>query len=74
MVFFKSTNVDVVALRNIEENSINEEKERLNIQELTPRKTQIEEELSKTLVINALSVEFFSFSHFFEFFLFLTAL
>ena len=31
MVFFKSTNVDVVALRNIEENSINEEKERLNI-------------------------------------------
>ena len=47
----------MIALRDIEEHTVDKEEERLNVQVLTPRQAQVEEELCQALVVNALAIE-----------------
>jgi hypothetical protein len=49
---FENRNVDMQALGNVEEHSIDEKQESLNVQKLAPRKTEVKEELSKPLVVD----------------------
>ena len=58
-------NVDVLALCNVQEHTINEEEEGLNVQMLAPAQAQIKKELREPLVINASLRFFFEFLDFF---------
>ena len=57
---FEGRNVDMISFGNVEEDSINKEEERFNVKELAPWKTQIEEELGESLVVNSLFIHLFS--------------
>ena len=46
IILFETTHIDVVTLCNIQKDTIDEEEEGLNIEELTPTQAQIKEELS----------------------------
>lgn len=71
MVFFESTNVDMVSLGDIEENTVDKEEEGLNVEELTPGETQVEKELREALIVDSLFVQLFLLApttHFFDLF------
>ena len=53
---FEGRNVYMLAFGDVQEDAIDEEKERFNVQELAPRQTQVEEELSEPFIVNALFV------------------
>ena len=50
---FEKWNVYVVSFRNVQEHTIDEKQECFYVQELAPWKTQIEEELRQSLIVNA---------------------
>ena len=58
--FLEGGDVDVLTFRDVEEHTIDEEEERFNIQELAPWQTQVEEELGKSLIVDALLIHIFS--------------
>lgn len=51
------THVDVVALRDIEEDAVDEKEEGLDVEELAPREAQVEEELCQALIVNSSAVK-----------------
>ena len=59
---FKSTDVDVIALCDIEEDTIDEEQERFNVEILAPRQAQIEEELRQSLIVDTFAIKFSCFT------------
>lgn len=62
VVLLKATHIDVIALRYVEEDAINEEQERLYVQKLAPAEAQIEEKLSQSLIVDALAVQLIDFA------------
>ena len=53
---FEGRNVYMLTFSDIQEDAIDEEKERFNVQELAPRETQVKEELSEPLIVNTFLV------------------
>ena len=66
VVLLETTHVDVVTLRDVQEDTIDEEEEGLDIQELAPAETEVKEELSQALVVDALAVQLLSLALFAE--------
>lgn len=60
MVLLKSAHADMVSLRDVKENAVDEEQEGLDIQELAPAQAQVEEELCEALVVNTAPVQLLS--------------
>ena len=60
--FFKATDVYVVALCDVEEDTIDEEQERFNVEILAPRQAQIEEELSQSLIVDTFAIKLSCFT------------
>jgi hypothetical protein len=67
-VLFETTHIDVISLRNVQENTVNEKQERFNVQELTPTEAQIEEKLRQALIVNASFIQLLCFTLLFVFF------
>ena len=59
VIFLEAADIYMVALRNVQENTINEEEERFNVKELAPTETEIKEKLSQPLVVDTLSIQLF---------------
>ena len=62
VVLFEAADVDVIALRDVQEDAVDEEQERFYVQELAPTETEVKEELGQSLVIDAFSVELLHFA------------
>ena len=50
----------MVALRDVQKDTINEEEEGFDVEELAPTEAEVEKELSEALVVDAFSVHLFS--------------
>lgn len=61
VILFESTNVDVVSLCDVKEDTIDEEEEGLDVEELAPREAKVKEEFCESLVVNPFPVELFLF-------------
>ena len=62
MILLKATHIDMVALRDVQEDTINEEQESFDVEELAPTEAQIEEELCQSLVVDTLAIELVNLS------------
>ena len=61
MVLLEATHIDMVALCDVQEDTVDEEEERFNVEELAPAEAQVEEELGETLVVDAFAIKLVSF-------------
>jgi len=52
----EDTYVHVMSLGDVQEDTVDEEEERLDVQKLAPREAEIKEELSQTFIVDALSL------------------
>ena len=59
---FEGRNIYMLTLGDIQEDTIDEKQERFNVQELTPRETQVKEELSESFVVYTFFVHLFYLS------------
>ena len=57
VVLLEAAHVDMVSLRDVQEDTVDEEKERFNVEELAPTETEIKEELSQPLVVDTSSIQ-----------------
>lgn len=66
VVVLEAADADVVAFGDVEEDTVDEEQEGLDVKELAPTETQIEEELGEALIVDTTAIEFVSFGSLFR--------
>ena len=57
VVLLEAAHIDMVSLRDVQEDTVDEEKERFNVEELAPTETEIKEELGEPLVVDTSSIQ-----------------
>ena len=66
VVVLEAADADVVALCDVEKDTVDEEQEGLDVKELAPTETQIEEELGEALIVDTTAVKFVSLGSLFR--------